>query len=345
MDCTAGSKKTYGKNPWAGVPPPDAPGLASGVAGGVRPWFINRRINAQAEETPPSQLIVESYRRDVKVVRPCRDWGARGGGGKRGAVVMLSAASRRRMSFTFRNCERLYVQVGLTYPGKQELVPTDGRVVKRHWANMRTWLVRNGYRGVWFLEFQTRGAPHFHLFIEKRIDHFLVAKRWWEIVGSKDLDHFRAGTFVGPLEKEHAAAAYAAKYATKVEQKEPPKGFENVGRFWGTFGGLAIEPVATVAASESLICEAGTGEVVPDPVLQAVRVARRLTAVRRKAAGLRPRGDNGLGAFTLYDAGPAMAEYLRRTGLGAAASLGPACQQDPGAAEAGGEGGAQAAGR
>jgi hypothetical protein len=117
------------------------------------------------------------------------------------------------------------------------------------------------------------------------------------------------------LQKEHAAAAYAAKYATKVEQKEPPEGFENVGRFWGTFGDLAIEAVATVVASESVICEAGTGEVVPDPVLQAVRVARRLTAVRRKAAGLRPRRDKGLSGFTLYDAGPGMAEYLRRVGL------------------------------
>jgi len=30
--------------------------------------------------------------------------------------------------------------------------------------------------------------------------------------------------------------SYASKYAAKMEQKLTPKGFENVGRFWGVYG-------------------------------------------------------------------------------------------------------------
>jgi hypothetical protein len=221
---------------------------------------------------------------------------------------MLSRASKRRMMHTFRNSENLPVMLTLTYPGE---FPRDGRLVKRHWANMRTWLVRNNRKGGWFLEFQKRGAPHFHVFLDGEVDYELIARRWYEVVGSKDLRHLLAGTRIEMLREGHAAAAYASKYAAKVEQKEPPEGFDNVGRFWGTFGDLTVEPLATVASSETFTCDTASGELHPDPAVQAVRVARRLVNARRRAAGLRPYRDKGLTGLTLYDAGPAMVDYLR----------------------------------
>ncbi len=307
---TGPKKKTDGKNRCAGVYSPDVTGLVSGAAGGVRPGLVNRRITVQA---PHARRICEAFGRDVKVHRVGLSRAAHGGGGKRGNVVMLSRPAKRRMMHTFRNSERLPVMLTLTYPGE---FPCDGREVKRHWANMRAWLVRTmGRKGGWFLEFQRRGAPHFHVFLDGEVDFELIARRWYEVVGSKDLRHLVAGTRIEMLREGHAAAAYAAKYAAKVEQKEPPEGFANVGRFWGTFGGLAVEPVATAESSERLICETATGEILPDPVYAAVRVARRLANARRRAAGLPPVRDKGRYGLTLYDVGPALVAYMRRVGL------------------------------
>jgi hypothetical protein len=203
------------------------------------------------------------------------------------------------MIFTFRNCEDLKVMLTLTYPRE---FPMDGRLVKRHWHNMRTWLVRQGIKGAWFLEFQKRGAPHFHVFLNARVEASQVSQRWYEIVGSEDLNHLLAGTRIEMLREQHAASAYAAKYASKVEQKEPPEGFTDVGRFWGTFGDLDVSPVEVHEyMSHERFVDVATGEVVPNPGIQTARFARRLMSVRRKARGLGPFRENGRTGFTAYN--------------------------------------------
>jgi hypothetical protein len=225
------------------------------------------------------------------------------------AINMLSPAARRRMMLTFRNCEALTVMLTLTYPRE---FPMDGRLVKRHWHNMRTWLVREGIKGCWFLEFQKRGAPHFHVFLNSRVKKGRIAERWYQIVGSEDLSHLVAGTRIELLREQHGASAYAAKYASKVEQKEPPEGFRDVGRFWGTFGDLDVSPVEEhdYMPRERFV-DVSTGQVVANPGVQTVRFLRRLMNVRRKAKGLPPFRDNGRGGFTAYGCGEAGARFLR----------------------------------
>jgi hypothetical protein len=213
------------------------------------------------------------------------------------------------MLFTFRNVVGLRVLLTLTYPGQ---FSTDGREVKRHWDNMRRWLVRRGVAGAWFMEFQERGAPHFHCFLTGEVAKEDVALAWYQIVGSGDHRHARAGIRIEALRELHAAGAYAAKYLKKQEQKEVPEAFQNVGRFWGLFGGLAVELVAQVDNGERL--DAGTGEVVPGLAVPAARVMRGLVNARRRAAG-RPRfKDSGRQGFTGYGCGPAMFAYLKRVG-------------------------------
>jgi hypothetical protein len=239
----------------------------------------------------------------------------RRGGGMRQKVAGFSEGSKRRMLFTFRNVVGLRVLLTLTYPGE---FSTDGREVKRHWDNMRRWLARRGISGAWFMEFQERGAPHFHVFLTGEVPKEEVAAAWYQIVGSGDDRHLRAGTRIEALRELHAAGAYAAKYLRKQEQKEVPEGFSDVGRFWGLFGHLSVEPVAQVDNQERV--DAATGEVVPGLAVPAARVMRGLVNARRRAAG-RPRfKDSGRQGFTGYGCGPAMAGYLERVGESAQAA-------------------------
>ena len=51
----------------------------------------------------------------------------------------------------------------LTMPGR---FVKDGKIVKKMLRVFSEWLRSKGFRGVWFLEFQTRGAPHFHIMLD-----------------------------------------------------------------------------------------------------------------------------------------------------------------------------------
>jgi hypothetical protein len=90
------------------------------------------------------------------------------GGGVRGEISEFSKAPARRLLLAARNFDGLRVMITLTYPSE---FPADGRIVKDHWKRMRQWLTRNGVSsGLWFLEFQERGAPHFHIFTRDPVD-------------------------------------------------------------------------------------------------------------------------------------------------------------------------------
>jgi hypothetical protein len=129
--------------------------------------------------------------------------------------------------------EDFTVMVTLTYP---ETFPSDGETVKRHlrafWERLRRtgWLEKNS--AVWFLEFQERGAPHFHFLATDFISRFFVARAWAEITGGDP----RACSRCEAIRHPDRAGAYARKYAMKAEQKEVPRGFERVGRMWGCVG-------------------------------------------------------------------------------------------------------------
>jgi hypothetical protein len=111
---------------------------------------------------------------------------------------------------------------------------------------MKRWLKRKGVAaGSWFLEFQARGAPHFHCYLSGYPVGGVkaVSQAWFSIVGSGDEKHlaWHEGKLSGRpclewFRVPHAASAYATKYATKQEQKDVPQEYQNVGRFWGCWG-------------------------------------------------------------------------------------------------------------
>jgi hypothetical protein len=177
----------------------------------------------------------------------------------RSDVSTFSAGAAVRMRRYLRECMPDYVSmVTLTYPGFYE---TDGRKVKEHLRRFLQELKRHHersgrdtsmYSTFWFLEFQERGAPHFHLFSTWLPSKEWVAKRWYEIVNSEDIRHLHAGTRVEFLRSgREGTIAYASKYAAKQEQKVVPENYEKVGRFWGVSGRRDVMSASTfVKANE-----------------------------------------------------------------------------------------------
>lgn len=212
----------------------------------------------------------------------------------RGAIGDFSEASCRRLKFTARNVEGLVTLLTLTYPAE---FPTDGRKVKQQWAAMRHWLTRQGLAGLWFQEFQERGAPHFHVFLTGEVDHRAVRAAWYRIAATSDPKHLLAGTRVERIRQKHAAASYATKYCAKREQKVIPPEFTGMGRFWGLFGGLKVTPTADLIADDTAL-------------VQMVRLVRRANDAYRRSKGLRPVRDKGRGSKTFYAVGQVVRQFL-----------------------------------
>lgn len=180
--------------------------------------------------------------------------------------------------------------VTLTYPGNwQELVP-DGKVAKSHLQAFfkrfrRAW--GEEWSGIWKLEFQRRGAPHFHLFMvvphgaagedrttrqREAVGDGLTFRPWlsvvWaDIVGATGEDrtrHEAAGTGVDFREGDKARdpkrlAQYFSKhgsYSAKEYQHRVPELWEksgkSVGRFWGYRGLKPVKGGATLTAEQSI---------------------------------------------------------------------------------------------
>ena len=62
-----------------------------------------------------------------------------------------------------------------------------------------------------------------------------VARHWYDVVGSKCISHFRAGTGVEKLRTAKGAFAYAAKRYVAKKEKMPDLEHKP-GRFWGVIG-------------------------------------------------------------------------------------------------------------
>jgi len=255
--------------------------------------LVPKCISDHAVSEPRQWGRVTVYARDVVVKRKWVGLQSPPPGGTRGVIAGLSRAARRRLLLTARNLQGLCVLLTLTYPAE---FPVDGRRVKRDWSVMRKWLVRRGVSGLWFLEFQERGAAHVHVFLTGPVPKDEVSEAWYGIVASGDTRHLRAGTSIEWLRAPHAPAAYAAKYAVKQSQKVVPLEFSEVGRFWGLFGGLRVERVQVA------------GELVL--VSGVIRTARRAHNATRRVLGWPEVKDGGRRGFTAWNVGPVMRGYV-----------------------------------
>lgn len=134
----------------------------------------------------------------------------KGGGGLRGVVTKFSASSRRRMASLLmqipienlaqsgkraKSAQLFFVTLtyGQRWPNDWERYKNDLRAFRER---LTYWLHEKGihYSCIWKLEYQKRGAPHFHLLVYLtkpfRVSSLLayVASKWVNIA-SKDFDY------------------------------------------------------------------------------------------------------------------------------------------------------------
>lgn len=184
---------------------------------------------------PSARLLVSIGGEYAAVKRPTpgppqpREW-------KRGTVQNFSARSRSRMLQSLAAIDRRQVADGalfvtLTYPYDW---PATAAACKAHLESFRKRVERQ-FPDAWFywkLEFQKRGAEHFHLLMFNvptcNPDWFHTA--WHEVVGSDDRYHWRYGADVKRCNSWKQAGSYCAKYCAKIDET-PASG--NPGRFWG----------------------------------------------------------------------------------------------------------------
>lgn len=121
----------------------------------------------------------------------------------------------------------------LTYPGSY---PHNGQAIKAHWRAFIERLRRIGWLEhgsiFWWVEFQARGAPHFHYLATEWIGKHWVAGAWADITEGDE----RTCSRVEAIRHPDRMGSYARKYMQKSEQKEIPKDFIDIGRMWGISG-------------------------------------------------------------------------------------------------------------
>jgi hypothetical protein len=150
---------------------------------------------------------------------------------KRSKIVKFTKKSAKSLSHLIRNSEDTWkVFITLTYP---ENFPCNGKETKTHLNAFLQHMRRKKIKYAWVLEFQSRGAPHYHIIASDFIPKDELSDRWYSIVDSGDEKHLRAGTGIESIKSIGHLYGYLSNYINKLEQKTPPEGFENVGRFWG----------------------------------------------------------------------------------------------------------------
>jgi hypothetical protein len=173
----------------------------------------------------------------------------------RGDIEIFSAHSASRLVQTASNAmPQLVSQFCLTY---HEANP-DGPTSKRH---LDAWLkaLKRASFGVgylWILEFQTRGVPHFHVWLTTPYSEDLwkrLGTAWNRIAEPDSPEHLwwhtlpRLNRSTGKLERafmvwDMKGAGYLRKYMSKKAQKSVPEGFKP-GRFWGSTRDLVPESI------------------------------------------------------------------------------------------------------
>lgn len=234
------------------------------------------------------------------------------GGGQRGVISGFTVKSRRRLLRVFASLDRRKLElplfVTLTYPDEfpgfrgvqRDLRTFFERLERKHPACFAIW--KKEVKGRKSGENVGKLAMHVHLevFGVPFLDKDWLSKTWFEIVGSGDERHLRAGTQVQKVEDWGKARGYLSKYLAKVDEEklvdsETGECLET-GRMWGIFGRERMPVSLDVRPLEG------------DESVDFSRVLRRY--LRSKGVKVRAGCYQGVSAFMDWSAGVRLREFL-----------------------------------
>ncbi len=203
----------------------------------------------RVSKSDPRQIgkLVDNY----KPRTPIKEWSSKS------RSAMVARLSSLDYSVMLTDPDAIPIMATLTYPGDWETVVPDAETAKKHLRAFQKRYERafgEKLTAIWKMEFQRRGAVHFHIFMNMRIekrefDKWLSAT-WTEIVNPPDAEerrkHLLAGTGVDIASGLKATdaklvAIYFSKHnspnrgSKEYQNKPPQKWLEqgSVGRFWG----------------------------------------------------------------------------------------------------------------
>ena len=197
--------------------------------------------------------------------------------GKRGQITEMSPRSRHRLFEKTLNWEILGYEVEfmqtVTMPGEYASLNISGERLKylwnRYYKKVDRWLLKQGItkaKAMWVLEFQRRGAPHYHLIYcdtglapdEQQKFTELCANWWADLIGHPNKEeyakHKKRGVQLETLKNKDLR--YLRSYMSKKYQKIVPKGYEGVGRFWGAWFEPKFTPITFTAKVSDQILSA-----------------------------------------------------------------------------------------
>jgi hypothetical protein len=195
----------------------------------------------------------------LKVLRGIYDDGEEDPRPKRGKIHEWSSPSRRNfrkyLGGMLLGALDGAMMVGLTYP-LEFPDPESHEVYKGHLRALKARFQREFPLGsfVWKLEFQKRGAAHYHLIVfglgegPAALQSWKdwVDRAWYEVVGSGDEKHLAAGVNSKWVESVGGAVGYLVKYLGKDDQTRPG---DFTGRYWGYCNKKTL-PLAPVRKEE-----------------------------------------------------------------------------------------------
>lgn len=188
---------------------------------------------------------------------------------ERKKITVVSKRSLDRLALLVRGCSVKFTSLmTLTYGAN---FPMSGRVAKKNLNHALITFKRKfgRFEYVWVLEFQERGAVHFHLattlppptILEREIFAFtwqeITTPYHWPYSSVMDyegmvvfkkllytdeavFDQHRHESAWEKVRKGDSLSHYFAKYTMKIRQKKIPSWYSDVGRFWGASEGVRL---------------------------------------------------------------------------------------------------------
>lgn len=232
-------------------------------------------------------------------------------GAVRGKITKWSRKSQMNFKYKLSTLDQSKLsealEITLTYP-KEFPCADDHEIYKRDLQQIQMWLLRRGFSGAWKLEFQSRGAPHYHILaIPKEKLKGLgelrkaIAEQWYNIVKSGDPKHLQAGTEVSTIKSPEGIIGYMASYMAKKDQTLPNN---FTGRYWGFINKKAmpfIEPkvIPLGRKNAALVRRICRNKIKKDMRNYQLRI---IAKVLQKDSGIKASAQEVLNAFFRLDA-------------------------------------------